>query len=91
MKHLDKQALNRLYDLEAINNSHEQREDNKKMEIYKVKETIFCDGLRKKSTGIYSHKKFLNYIHHLDEMTNRGIIHYTLKRRNFDVQVKIYM
>lgn len=86
-----KQAFNRLYGMSAIDNLDELREEIKRVDIYKVRETIICDGKRKKSVTFYSHKKYLDYISHLDDFTNRGIVHYTLNRSNFDVQVKIYM
>ena len=86
-----KEALNRLYGMSAIDNLDELREEIKRVEIYKVRETIICNGKHKKSVTFYSHKKYLDYISHLDDFTNRGIVHYTLKRSNFDVQVKIYM
>lgn len=86
-----KQALNRLYGMSAIDNLDELREEIKRVDIYKIRETIICDGKRKKSVTFYNHKKYLDYISHLDDFTNRGIVHYTLKRSNFDVQVKIYM
>ena len=86
-----KQALNRLYALYSMDKFKGLKEEIKDMEIYKVRETIICDGKRKKSVTFYSHKKYLEYIEHLDDFTNRGIVHYTLKRSNFDVQVKIYM
>ena len=86
-----KQALNRFYGMSATDYMQELREEIKRVDIYKVRETIICDGKRKKSVIFYSHKKYLEYIRHLDDFTNRGIVHYTLKRSNFDVQVKIYM
>lgn len=86
-----KEALNRLYGLFVQENLKQLEKEKKKVEIYKVRETIICDGKRKKSTTFYSHKKYLDYIMHLDDFSNRGIIHYVLKRSNFNVQVKIYM
>ena len=86
-----KQALNRLYGMTVIDNLEELRKEIKRVDIYKVRETIICNGKRKKSITFYSHKKYLDYIMHLEDFSNRGIIHYTLKRSNFDVTTKIYM
>ena len=65
-----KQALNRLYGLSAL------REEIKKVDIYKVRETIICDGKRKKSVTFYSHKKYLDYIMHLEDFSNNFFTNY---------------
>lgn len=86
-----KEALNRLYGMNVNNTIDKLLKNKEKINIYKVKETIICDGKRKKSTTLYTHNKYLEYIKHLDDFANRGIIFYTLKQRKFVVRVKIYM